>query len=395
MLLWITILVLTAFCLVLIITPLRKQASSMNTDVVQEDQIRRLVELDDDVELGEISLDQEDVVRSEIERQVVDGIDENVLAAGQEQQADVGFTTLWISVVVILIAGTTYAGLGSPELAGIGENHHYSTPKEAFAGNKNTNNSIENIKAQALNNPEDIQNWFLLARTYLHIGQYSNAVEAAEHIVSKTANDTAAELLLVDALAMQAGGRVTQRAIRLVEQVLAREPLQPVALTLKGMAAMQNGETELATEMWQKALANMSVDDPLRLELEPMVKANTPKQPQAIAINVRVSAIQNLVADIAPDTAIFVLARPVNGPKAPLAVVKLTLGDLPATVKLNETMAMLPNHSLANFEKVEVVARLSLSGDPIAKKGDIEGKNGPVETSEGGFINVIIDTIIP
>jgi len=395
MLLWMTILLLTAFCLGLIITPLRKTPPPMNKDVAQEDQIRRLGELEDDIRLGEIPKDQENTIRSEIERQVIDGIDGNVVIGSKAPYTDSGFSALWISLAVILIAGTTYAGLGAPELARVSTGSYSFSTNETLAETNNIDASVASIRAQALNNPENVENWIRLARTYLHVAEYSNAVEAAEHVVSKTVNDTTAELLLVDALAMQAGGRLTKRAIALVEKVLEREPFQPVALTLQGMAAMQKGEPEIAVAVWQKALANLPIDDPLRGDLESMVAANEPKEPPEIAINVRISTIKNLIAGISPETTIFVLARPVGGPKAPLAVTKLTLGNLPTTVRLDQSMAMLPNYSLADFEQVEIIARLSLSGDVVPKKGDLQGKSEPITPANISSIDVIIDTKIP
>ena len=47
-----------------------------------------------------------------------------------------------------------------------------------------------------------------------------------------------------------------------------------------------------------------------------------------------------------------------------------TVSDLPITVVLDDTMAMMPAMTLSQFPSVTVAARVSPSGNPIAQPGD-------------------------
>ena len=71
-----------------------------------------------------------------------------------------------------------------------------------------------------------------------------------------------------------------------------------------------------------------------------------------------------------PGQTIFLFARAVNGPRFPLAAVKLTASQLPMSITLDESDAMQPGVSISQFDDVVVTARLSLNSDPIASSGD-------------------------
>ena len=68
----------------------------------------------------------------------------------------------------------------------------------------------------------------------------------------------------------------------------------------------------------------------------------------------------------------FVIARDPDAPRPPLAVRRLTVGDLPARIELTDADAMMPGRSLSDLDSVELLARASLSGSPSARPGDLE-----------------------
>ena len=91
----------------------------------------------------------------------------------------------------------------------------------------------------------------------------------------------------------------------------------------------------------------------------------------------------------------FVLARAVNGPPMPLAVQRLQVKDLPAEVVLSDAMAMTPELKLSSVDEVEVLARVSFSGQPLPQKGDLQGSFRPVNVNDQQApITLVIDQII-
>lgn len=76
--------------------------------------------------------------------------------------------------------------------------------------------------------------------------------------------------------------------------------------------------------------------------------------------------------DIAPGATVFVIARDAERPGPPVAVKRLTAGDLPARITLTDADAMLPDRGLNGIGTLELVARVALGGSASAVAGDIE-----------------------
>jgi cytochrome c-type biogenesis protein CcmH len=76
--------------------------------------------------------------------------------------------------------------------------------------------------------------------------------------------------------------------------------------------------------------------------------------------------------DAHPPARVFVIARAPNGPPMPIAVRALDPATLPQTLHLTDGDAMQSGRVLSMFDQVEVLARLSLSGNPMRQPGDLE-----------------------
>jgi len=95
-----------------------------------------------------------------------------------------------------------------------------------------------------------------------------------------------------------------------------------------------------------------------------------------------------------PDATVFVFARAAQGPRMPLAVLRAKVSELPLKYRLDESMAMQPGMSLAHFDQVVVVARISASGDALPQKGDLEGISKTVMVGKDKA-DVTIDKVLP
>jgi cytochrome c-type biogenesis protein CcmH len=74
------------------------------------------------------------------------------------------------------------------------------------------------------------------------------------------------------------------------------------------------------------------------------------------------------------ETTVFVIARIPGGPPMPVAVEKHALQELPLTLTLDDGDSPMPTQKLSALKEVELIARLSASGDPTRREGDIESK---------------------
>ena len=75
----------------------------------------------------------------------------------------------------------------------------------------------------------------------------------------------------------------------------------------------------------------------------------------------------------------------------PLAVKRLTVADLPATVTLDDSMAMLEGHHLSSHEEIIVGARVSRDGKPMPQAGDLQGLGRAINPRETSTQSILID----
>ena len=79
----------------------------------------------------------------------------------------------------------------------------------------------------------------------------------------------------------------------------------------------------------------------------------------------------------------------------PLAVKRLSASELPVTVVLDDTLAMAPTARLSSATEVDVIARISQQGQPVAASGDLEGKQAGVAVGPDAAVAITIDRLLP
>ena len=110
-------------------------------------------------------------------------------------------------------------------------------------------------------------------------------------------------------------------------------------------------------------------------------------------IAVHVSLTEEL-ATLDGELTVFVYAKAASGPPMPLAVQKMKVKNLPAKIVLNDSMAMMPEMRLSKFESIIVGARVSLSGEAIAKLGDWQGESTSINWQEINEVKVNISELV-
>ncbi|MEL6750281.1 MAG: tetratricopeptide repeat protein [Pseudomonadota bacterium] len=216
-------------------------------------------------------------------------------------------------------------------------------------------------------NPDNAEGWFILGRTYLKLGRYNAAVRAltTAHEQNPAANTKVA---LADVLTLQNQGQVPELAIILLEQALELAPDSATTLWLLGQAAKQQGQTAQAQDYWQRTLPLLQDQPEARAALQAQLDGLAATVDEA-GILVQVSLDPTLQTQADAAAVVYVYAKADSGP--PLAVSKHTVADLPLTIQLDDSQAMMPQHKLSQHIQVLVGARISQSGQAIAQSGDL------------------------
>ena len=218
-------------------------------------------------------------------------------------------------------------------------------------------------------------------------------------------------LLYADALAYVNDKNLTGKPAELVFKALALEPDNMNALWLGGMAKAQQGDTVEAAKLWKKLESLLPAGSDSQKEVQDLLSKLASESPEAMAIDQSQTTQTAKVPDSANSTAtikvevsltpglqnkyqakdtVFIYAQAVSGPKMPLAIVRKQVSDLPLTVSLDDTLAMMPTMRLSNFSQVRLLARLSKSGNAITQPDDLIGVIEQVELNDKNPHKIVI-----
>ncbi|MFL9812375.1 c-type cytochrome biogenesis protein CcmI [Stutzerimonas sp. VN223-3] len=257
------------------------------------------------------------------------------------------------------------------------------------------------VKAQ----PESTEAWYFLARTYMSQGRAADAAAAYAQLIELAGRQP--ELLgqWAQALYFAEDRQWSEQMQQLTNEALRNDPHEVTSLGLLGIAAFENERFEEAIGFWERLVAILPAQDPSRQAIESGIArarkqlgepASDGAEPagetaavasSSLTVDVRLDA--TLADDVQPTDTVFVFARAVSGPPMPLAVKRLTVADLPATVSLSDADAMTPQLRLSNFEQVRLFARISRSGD--ATRGEWKGSSTPLALGNNGTVKLTID----
>jgi cytochrome c-type biogenesis protein CcmH len=267
--------------------------------------------------------------------------------------------------------------------------------------------------------PNDLEGWLMLGRSYAVLEQYPLAVRAYQR-ADQLANGQNAEALvgMAEALALQDETQLGGKAGELIERALVLDPTSGRAVFYGAVAALRRNELPLARERFSKLLTFNPKGD-VRSIIERQIAdidaqlggppsggasagGSSPGAPATAqanpatptpAVHVKVTLSAKLSASVPSNASLFVLVRDPRQAGPPLAVKRLT-SSFPQTVELTTADSMLPNHTFSAGQLVEVVARVSRSGNPIGSSGDPFGLAAH-RVGEDGVVDIVIDHVTP
>ncbi|MCW8964111.1 MAG: c-type cytochrome biogenesis protein CcmI [Gammaproteobacteria bacterium] len=278
---------------------------------------------------------------------------------------------------------------------------------------------VETLAAKLRDNPDNAEGWQMLGKSYLVLDRMPDAVKAYARAY-ELLGDTNAELLAdyAEVLAFSSDDNMQGKPAELVNKALQLDPQHAKSLWLAGFAAMQNEDPGLALRHWQALLSSPVLDEQTR----EMVKRNISQvrgisgpssvsaAPQVVAseaadvpavedkamlsVKVDVALDDSLKGKVTADEIVYVFARPSQGMPMPLAVKRLTVADLPTTVILDDSMAMLKGNNLSGHDEVIVGARVSRDGTPIPRSGDLQGLGSAINPRVISSQSIIINEVV-
>ncbi len=400
---WTVIVTLITIALLILILPLVRKKTLIASDVEQRNILiarQKLKELKRQFDEGELSRQQYEEQFQELQLSLKNDLE----SVEKQQSATQGRWVVFVLLVLVPVASLAlYFALGDP----------YAIEKQAKQqqlieqqqqAEANILKMVNGLAQRLQNNPEDAEGWLMLGRSYLYLKRYQAAAEAFSR-ASRLQPDNAAVLLqYADTLAAVQGGRLTGKPKQLIERALELQPDNQTALWLSGLAKVESGQLQQALVDWRKLASLTDKQSQSYAKLMGLIQALEEKTQQSgakqqaakkVSIDVHVALDEALKKQLKPDDTVFIYARAVQGPKMPLAIVRKQVRDLPITIQLDESMAMMPTMTLASVDQVEVIARVSKRGSAMPQSGDYVGKKILKSLKNKQTVAITIDKKLP
>lgn len=374
--------------------------------VIYKDQ---LVRLESDRNEKMIAQDDYEQARAELQRRLID--DDNVADATITLRPPKK-TLIGIGVVLPLLAVVMYLGLGNPATLDPKGPQHKVDASEL-------NTMLEGLARKLEKEPDNLQGWAMLARSYKAVGRNSEAERAFGR--AGTLLDSDAQLLAdyADVIATNAGGNLSGRPTELIEKALKVDPNNGMVLWLSGTAAFQRNDFDKAIGTWERLVQQLepgSEDEKMLQNAIGEAYAKSGKQaPAAVAgsamapnphtkgpaantnpgasVSGEVDVDPALKAKALPTDIVMVIAR-LPGTRMPMAVLRAPASQLPLKFTLDDSLAMNPESLISNTAEVEVEVRISKTGMAMPEPGDLLSKAQVVKVGAKG-LKLRVDRVRP
>lgn len=183
------------------------------------------------------------------------------------------------------------------------------------------------------------------------------------------------------------------------------DPQHPKALWLLASLQHATGQYTQAVSTWKKLTAALGSDSPKSklvaanlAEDQQLADSRAPDPTMAdtsgVAVRGEIALSNALRTKVPAGLTLYILAKSVDSPGAPVAVLRTTTGSWPMKFELNDTFAMFPERKLSTAGKVTVEARISKSGRAIPQTGDLQGVTEPLNVADGKPVRIVIERII-
>lgn len=375
----------------------------LNIAIYQE----RLSELDAELTAGTLDQDNYDSLKLELERNLLQDVNEteNDTTKPLNVTRQSIITAFLLAILVPAIGLTMYSKYGrSGDLAVM-----MSQPADPFNGQKPTaEQAITALQDRLKQQPENPEGWYLLANTFMSMQNFAGAAEgyanALKYLPKEAPQYAGVNGQYAQALFFASNGKMNDQIRSQIAKTLTIEPFEVTALGLLGIEAYESGNYREAMAFWQKGLRNAtgeqadSLKSGVRSAREKLIAAGeaVPDLPELadVKLELSVSLSPELVSRVTPEMTVFIFARPVGG-RMPLAAKRLTVADLPVSLTLDDSLSMSPDALLSSADQVEIVARVSASGQPRPAPGDLSGMISPVAVHDQvDILELSIDQIV-
>jgi cytochrome c-type biogenesis protein CcmH len=281
------------------------------------------------------------------------------------------------------------------------------------------------LQQRMIENPDDPEGWLILGRSLKTMQRYAEAETALANANRLTPNNPLIMVELAETSLFASGQpQVSPEARQLIESALAIDPKMQKALWLMGMAHAQEGDDATAITYWKNLLgllepasgaatsvtqqiemaqvrlggpATAAASMPQAATPTPAVTETVSAEPAAtgFSLPVTITIADDMTANMSSNAVLFVFVHIAGARGMPFAGKRLAPGGFPLSVQFTNDDLLQPGGSLADHDKLDVSARISMSGVANIASGDIQANLTTVDTKAVTAIALHLDQRVP
>jgi cytochrome c-type biogenesis protein CcmH len=351
----------------------------------------QLVELDRDRASGQLADADYQQAQAEIQRRLLEDAsqDDTQMVAPTHPRR----TLILMLLALPLLGAGLYAWLGTPAALDQMQRRDFSQ--------QDIDQMVAGLAAKLENEPDNLQGWAMLARSYKAMRKPQEAERAYEKAWPLVQQDPQLLADYADLLASKTGD-LAGRPDELVAMALKLDPNHLQSLWLAGTAAFNRADYAKAVAHWQRAQQQMPPDSEDGQMLARIVeearqkmggRKSAPVAGSPSGLRGRVEIAAAVKARVTPGDTVFIVAREAGGPPMPLAAKRTSVANLPTEFILDDADSLMPDRPLSSAKSIQLEARVSKSGDAKSQPGDLIGSLGPVKPGAKG-LKLVIDRVV-
>lgn len=217
----------------------------LNTSIYRE----HLDNLERDFANGQLDAAELENARNELQLRLLEDARAEPAPTPQIGTSAAKKTALILALLIPLGSAASYWWLGTPSAI--------DPQTSRRASQEQIQQMVEQLATKLKANPDNLQGWAMLGRSYKVLGRYGDAAQAYAHAGKYI--DTSADLLVeyADVLALSQDSNLQGLPTELLSKALALDPKHPMALLMAGVAAYQRSDYPTAITQWEKLLHDL------------------------------------------------------------------------------------------------------------------------------------------
>ena len=406
---------LTSFALLLIsiIVILKTLFSKNKSNIIYEDNSKllyeqKLLEIDKDIENNTLTSKDAENIKIELKNSLLeyknksDVLSLNIYRSSKNVRKIISL--ILILIIPVFVFGI-YSIVGSPDsiekLALTSNISNSQSNNEQLAS---VDEMLNRVERRLLDNPDNTDDWLMLANSYLVLKRYPESIRAFENLYRLKGDEPSLLLRYADALAMANSGVFSGKPAEMIKKALVLDPENTMGLWLAGLVSYEEGKIDEAINYWEKVLPKLKDGSEEQNNIKKYLEfayqnnnipreENTPdlsnRKKYSIKLNIELSSD---FYGIDKNQIVFIYAKSEDKTNnMPIIVLRKKVADLPLTIELDDSMVMLPSNKLSDYQSVRVIARVSKSGNAKANKGDPIGVIDSISTDSKETAELIIN----